>query len=469
MNQVYRLDRIPYVGRQSSDSKQLIFLVLLGMIWGCAVFLNGGVVYPQARVLLLALGLLGLFYRFFYRGNDLVAGILAWWIYLLPGYVALQLVPLPASVLRILSPARAEIHQAVAVLAPERFAPLSVAPVSTMHHLLLVAGYCLVFVLVRHMSSRRENRWILVAPLVVAGTLEAILGTIQSSLGLESTGTYTNQDHYAAMLEMLLPFTLAYAFAVWRQADTRRSFPLRPALWICGSLAAAAVMLAGILGSLSRMAFVAALFSILVMAVAGLTGKRKIPAVAVLIAGLIVLFVFLPSEQLVFRFAKLSSAGDFNARLDLWRESLAVWRAFPFFGCGLGGFESVFLRYKTSAPMISDDFVHNDYLQFLIELGLVGFAIGGVLLGAVLARTVRAASSDAPPGTRFLALGCIGAFAALGLHSFVDFNLYVPANAMLLAWISGIGAGLGKGKPRPRPRGHGQPVVINLVQHPPDQ
>jgi hypothetical protein len=26
------------------------------------------------------------------------------------------------------------------------------------------------------------------------------------------------------------------------------------------------------------------------------------------------------------------------------------------------------------------------------------------------------------------------------LHSFVDFNLYIPANAMLLAWIAGIAA-----------------------------
>ena len=35
-----------------------------------------------------------------------------------------------------------------------------------------------------------------------------------------------------------------------------------------------------------------------------------------------------------------------------------------------------------------------------------------------------------------------GAFAAIGAHSFVDFNLYTPANAMLLAWISGIAASL---------------------------
>jgi hypothetical protein len=37
-------------------------------------------------------------------------------------------------------------------------------------------------------------------------------------------------------------------------------------------------------------------------------------------------------------------------------------------------------------------------------------------------------------------MACTGSFAAILLHSFVDFNLYIPANAMLLAWIAGIAA-----------------------------
>jgi hypothetical protein len=52
------------------------------------------------------------------------------------------------------------------------------------------------------------------------------------------------------------------------------------------------------------------------------------------------------------------------------------------------------------------------------------------------------AGSD--PGNRWLAIACIGSFAAIGLHSFVDFNLYIPANALLLAWISGVALATGK-------------------------
>jgi hypothetical protein len=39
---------------------------------------------------------------------------------------------------------------------------------------------------------------------------------------------------------------------------------------------------------------------------------------------------------------------------------------------------------------------------------------------------------------RLLLVACTGSFVAIGIHSIVDFNLYIPANAMILAWIGGI-------------------------------
>ena len=32
-------------------------------------------------------------------------------------------------------------------------------------------------------------------------------------------------------------------------------------------------------------------------------------------------------------------------------------------------------------------------------------------------------------------MGLIGALVAIGLHSLVDFNLYIPANALAVAWL----------------------------------
>ena len=50
------------------------------------------------------------------------------------------------------------------------------------------------------------------------------------------------------------------------------------------------------------------------------------------------------------------------------------------------------------------------------------------------------------PGARYFAVACAGALAAILVHSLADFNLYIPANAMLLAWIAGMTAGLRNGR-----------------------
>jgi O-antigen ligase len=100
------------------------------------------------------------------------------------------------------------------------------------------------------------------------------------------------------------------------------------------------------------------------------------------------------------------------------------------------------MRFKVFEPLVTDDFAHNDYLQLLAELGVVGFAIGATLAFSVVRMAVRRAVGSRDPGARYFAVASAGALAAILLHSLADFNLYIPANAMLLAWIAGMTAGL---------------------------
>jgi O-antigen ligase len=232
---------------------------------------------------------------------------------------------------------------------------------------------------------------------------------------------------------------------------------------MCAGLGAAAVMLAGGLGSLSRTGFMAPLFGVLVMGIVAWRGSgwRQAGLVAGLAAVLAGCFVFLPADQLIARFAEMPPAAA--ERTELWKESLALVREYPVFGCGLGGYESAFLKHKVAVPMVADDHAHNDYLQFLIELGAVGFGIGAALMVMVGRRMWRAAAREEEAGGRYLAIGCIGALAAIGLHSVVDFNLYIPANAMLLAWICGVGASLPAGGRTEVMRRAGLSVTIDVV------
>jgi hypothetical protein len=88
--------------------------------------------------------------------------------------------------------------------------------------------------------------------------------------------------------------------------------------------------------------------------------------------------------------------------------------------------------------LVTDGYAHNDYLQSLAELGLVGFLIVATLIAAVLFHAIRAAARDATPDGPARATACVASIAAILLHSTVDFNLYIPASALVLAWISAI-------------------------------
>ena len=226
---------------------------------------------------------------------------------------------------------------------------------------------------------------------------------------------------------------------------------MAPALAACGVWALAGLMFAGIVHSFSRMGFIAALSSLFVMGTLAFgtrqlswvasSRKRQIVTVGLVAALVLAGFVFLPPDKLILRFARLVSTDDAGGRAQLWAETIPLIRAYPVFGCGLGGYETAFMRFKVSGPLLTDDFAHNDYLQLLAELGVVGFAIGATLAFSVVRMAVRRAVRSADPGARYFAVAGAGALAAILVHNLADFNLYIPANAMLLAWIAGMTAG----------------------------
>ena len=336
--------------------------LLLTLAFAYAVFQKGGVWPQDWNISLLVLGLLALFYR----PRTPVPRHepwLRWPLIHLPAYAAFQLLPLPNPLLRLLSPARAEIQAALG----GNFAPLSVVPAATLRHFLRIAVYVLVFLLVRELAWRLSRRpWSLAFPLVAIAALEAALGLVQfyskGSEGL-ARGTYVNRNHYAGLLEMSLPFALMYPVAVLRRNRSPDHSPVRPALIACAVLALAALILLGIIHSLSRMGFIAALVSLFVCGTAILlqtaryklwSASRKLLVVLFVAALILFGFIFLPPDQLIARFGQLAFSDGITSqdRLQLWRETLPLIAAYPLFGCGLGGYESAFMKYKISEPHV---------------------------------------------------------------------------------------------------------------------
>jgi len=411
-------------------------LAILGLALGYAAFEYGAVLALPLFAAVLTIALTALVWMRRSR-----VGI-EWPVLVLPFYAFLQFVPLPLWVLSVLSPVRARhVEAAVPVVAGLSRAPISEEPAATFRLFLVICGCVLLYLLVRELACRVPGiPWVLAVPLVAVAAIEAALGLAQFYTGGNpvARGTYINRNHFAGLLEMVLPFAIMYAYASLRRPHKRGTSPLGPALTACGALAIAALLLIGIIHSFSRMGFSAAIFSIGVLGMC-MARRRTRWYLAGFLATLI-LFVYLPPDRLIARFGTLDFSDGLTRqdRVELWRESLPLIAAYPVFGCGLGGYESAFMEHKKSAPMSRDDYAHNDYLQSLFELGIAGFAILATAATGVIGEALRALRRHSNVEGRALAAACLASLAAILLHSTVDFNLYIPANAFVLAWVSAI-------------------------------
>ena len=369
-------------------------------------------------------------------------GALFWLALLLPAYAAFQTIPLPRALIAVLSPARAELLNSLGpITGVPRWAPLAVSTGPSITHLFLITAYAVVFFVAWQVGYAS---WSAVVPILVVAAVQAVFGLSQAMSGAAgfAHGTYTVRNHFAGFLELAFPFAVCYAAARWARARSEGRVSFSAALQVCAIAAIALLILLAVLSSLSRMGVLSCLASLAAMgAFFGLRSRRRLAAAGavVLIAGVLIAS-FAPPE-LILRFS-----GDFESgRTPVWRDTLQLIKAYPIVGCGLGGYQSAYLKFKTWGPEFDQDYAHNDYLQFLAELGVVGFGIGVAFGVAVLwrlfkwgiAMPCRTAHGAA---AQWRAIACAGSLAAILVHSAVDFNLYVPANATLLAWICGLSA-----------------------------
>src|SRR5437764_1173338 len=170
-----------------------------------------------------------------------------WPILLLLVFIGLQLVPLPASLLEVFSPRRAALLRSLqGVSAGIHAAPISVFPPGTLAHLLRVASYVAVLVLVRELAWRTlRRRWVVVFPIMVIAGAQAALGVFQFDWLTPVSpahGTYLTGNHFAGLLELSLPFAVVYPIFT---ITTRRE-SLGNALLTSGAVALAALILLAI-------------------------------------------------------------------------------------------------------------------------------------------------------------------------------------------------------------------------------
>lgn len=334
-------------------------------------------------------------------------------------------------------------------------AGLSMDSGATAQSLVLGIGYTLLFLLVINIFHTRARVSLLLGTLVVSGTLQAFYGSFMTMTGMEGllgsvsrsvNGTFINRNSMAGYLGMCLAAGIGLLLAL---RDTR------PLSWtqlielLMGPKArlrlALVIMVIALVMTHSRGGNTSFFIGLmLVGCVFVLRNKDNRLRNTLILASLVLIDVMVISQYfglerlkdrvMSTRLTDTVVNGEVvqqanEIRGDVFLYALPLAQDKPIVGQGAGSFEAVFPQYAGEDIRLNFDLAHNDYIQFAIEYGALGFVPLIVFVLMALYWAFKALWQQ-----KSLYRGGVGFGAAMGIiamlsHATVDFNLQIPANA----------------------------------------
>lgn len=264
--------------------------------------------------------------------------------------------------------------------------------------------------------------------------------------GARASGFYICPNHLAGLLEVV--GIMGLSIVCWSRWPMWGKLLVAYAVGVC---------YVGLILTGSRGGYLSAGTSLLVFAALSLTTLRrtsksvfwKAGGLAVIVALFLATLAFFAVHKSAYLSGRAQMMIDTkNIRLNMWKAALDEWKLGPMFGTGSGTY-LYYGRYFRRPEVQRDPIhVHNDYLHLLAEYGLAGAAGMTLFLAAHFWRGAlnfrrlgpkRVAVSQRILSNAFaLNVGALAAVASYLVHSIFDFNLHIPANVLLMAFIFGL-------------------------------
>lgn len=339
---------------------------------------------------------------------------------------------------------------------------------ATLQYLTLGLAYSLLFLLIVSTFHTRQRLVLLLSVLIISGTFQAFYGAYMSLSGSKSilasigfghsrvtSGTFVNRNHLAGYLEMTLACGIGLLLAL------RDGKPFR---WISvlellmGAKArlrlALVVMVIALVMTNSRMGNTAFFVSLIGVGALFILRNREhrvrnsMILISLILIDMLVISQYFGLERLKERvvnthFQNVVVEGEVVQqanviRLDINAYILPLAMEKPLVGEGAGSFEAVFPAYAGEDVRSHFDHAHNDYMQFIIEYGLIGSL--PLLAFALLAlwRALQALWRRESLFCSGIGFGAAMGIISIGIHSAVDFNLQIPANAATFTILCAI-------------------------------
>lgn len=340
--------------------------------------------------------------------------------------------------------------------------PLSLHPSATWAALWSAVPVGAVFVAALFIDQHRTEK--LLQLLLLAALFQSLLGLLQFTQGSKSPlyfesafggviGSFNNRNHLANFLAMLVPVWFYFLIRQQTPKKKRRhshtgtgrlQFASKP-LWLFGGFG----MLTMVLSTRSRGGLIA-VTSVLLISIlfylfslgSKLTRMQKLGVLVAFVVFAVSSLFAVEIDTLGQRFDGLQLKTDSELRNAYALATLDAARTFWPWGSGMGSFEAVFPRFQ---PLHTPGYVphaHNDYPQLLMELGAAAVLIVTMVCALVVLQ-VYSLWRALKRARRMTAEVALRSFAGLGalallLHSWVEFNMHIPALAITAAFLAGV-------------------------------
>ena len=314
-------------------------------------------------------------------------------------------------------------------------------------------SFICIFALTTLLLNGKRRIKLLCYTLVASGLFQAVYGSMMTMTGIEylffvpkehylnlATGTFVNRNHLAGYLVLTLAVGIGLMISTLKsdKATSWRDLSRRVLTTLLSSKARLRIilimMVAGLVMTHSRMGNTAFFASLAIAGViALLLSKRSTKSTIILISSLIIIDIFVVGtffgvDKVAQRLQTTSQESE--TRDEVNTHTITAIQDNLITGSGAGSFYTYFPAYREyDAGGIFYDHTHNDYLEFASDYGVVVTAslILAVLL--VFISAIRAQIKRRDALMRGLAFSATMAIIALAIHSTVDFNLQIPANA----------------------------------------
>lgn len=247
-------------------------------------------------------------------------------------------------------------------------------------------------------------------------------------------GVYVNPNHLAGFLEMVIPMTMVLFITRFRSLEQK--FILASIVLVLFIAQAFTLSKGGWVSTIGAMVFLS-----LILAMSRQLGqKRLVTIIAVCAAVGITVLAATPVVETVSTVTQAHPEDTLDNRLRIWQGASQLARENLILGTGPNTFAIAYPEYQVPGLPILSRRAHNDYLQFASEIGILCLPLIVLILytffryGFITLKIPSRQKQGVTLG------GMAGVFAIL-IHSFYDFNLYVPANAILFTVIAAIASG----------------------------